>query len=448
MRARSLFAYLVFTLFLFSSGLAKAGPVSAAEYGQRAYRDVLLRCPERIWPGIDWREIQFLFSDPNTRRGWLVSAGSQKPEVILKDQTIEDIFEDGFTSGFLDFRGLRTLAVNTAKLSDERAFRLAVRTAFRELGQAEWDIPEIDDRGALYPLLAEPRLLRRMAFESLKQAYNALAQKRDPKPFLAAAAFWQQRWQKKFPEEQAMLTDAVEGTALYTEQMAALLVRTGCGAEGATFQAAFQKFVLPELALAPGAQTVKEGAVIGSLSSFLLTALQPNWRARMNGRALPPSLLLQGVAPVWHAENPELRDAYRMVIDIQQHYASRRLTPVLDREKDPYFVRVSIPALWQRGGISLEPSYVLRDRRDTALLIFEKMHDFVSEKGSVHVPSHSLVFQTQRNACGGVFHILVPSFNVTRTNRRFSGAHAWYRFSFEGTRKVVNGFVWICPSEQ
>jgi hypothetical protein len=192
---------------------------------------------------------------------------------------------------------------------------------------------------------------------------------------------------------------------------------------------------------------VKESAVLGAAASFLLGALKANWQAEMNGQTSPVDLLLKGQPRLAQGEDLALREAYRTVVDLQQRNASRLLGPVLNREKDPYFVKVSIPAHWQRGGLSLDPSYVLRDRRDTALLLLRDMHDFVSERGSVHVPSHALIFQTYRNVCGGIFHFLIPSFNVTRVGQRFSGAHSWFRFSLEGARKIVNGHVWICPKD-
>jgi len=438
---------MIATLMLFFS-IAQASLLSeSAHHSNRAYQDVLLRCSERIWPGIDWRELQLLYSDPESKNAWLISASSPKPELIVKDQTIEDIFEKGFRHGFLEFRGLRTLAVNISGVSPSNAFRVAVRASFVEIGQRDWENPMFDNRGSFYPLLPEPRYYRRMALESFKKAFAAISQNRDPKPFFSNSVYWQRKWKLRYPEELPMRTDSVDGTALYVEQMAHLFNQIGCASSDAEVIAAYQKYILPELTLTPNDAQASEGKVLGAISSFLLNLTQPDWFAKMNGRLMPTDLLVEGLRSEWQAQNLGLREQYTTRIESLQTSARRRLNPTLEKERDPFYIRISIPASWQKGGLSLQPGFVLRNRRDTALMIFDENHDFMSERGRIHIPSQSLVFQTRRNGCGGVFHFLMPFYSVSKVKSRFSGNHWWHRFNLEGKRKTVNGLAWICPRE-
>ncbi len=435
---------------LFSFLLApdsEAGISENAAYSSRAFHSVLLRCPERVWPGMSWQDLQFLFSDPENKYAWLVSSASPTPEVVRKDQTLEDIFEPGFKHGFLDFRGLRTVAVNIEGLTEVQSFRLAVHQLFKEIAQSDWENPEYDDRGTLYPLLPEPRYLRRMAFESLRKAYLAISRKQNPSGHLSAAAWWNQRWRKAYPEELPMRTDSLEGTALYAEQMAYLFAESGCHLRGKGFFEAFLKHLEPELHLYSENQLPLEGMELGSLSSFLLTSLSPGWHSKMNGRVMPSDLVLEGVRPVAQPEDLNLRDTYKTIVGGQQKQAYKKLSFTLKKEKNNSYVRVSIPALWQKGSLGVDLSYVLRARLDATLLIFEEKHDFSGETGLIRIPSQAVVFQTDRNDCGGVFHFLMPSHSITQNGNRFTGVRWRHRFDFEGTRKTSGGFTWICPRE-
>jgi len=424
-----------------------AGISESAAYANRGFHEVLLRCPERVWPGIDWSDLQFLFSDPENKDAWLISKSSAVPEIVRKDQTIEDIFEPGFKVGFVDYRGQRTVAVNTSDLTAEGSFRLAVHQLFKETAQSQWEIQDYDDRGVLYPLLPEPRYLRRMGFESLKKAYLAIIEKRSPKNDLAAAAWWLQRWRKSYPEELPMRTDSLEGTALFTEQMSFLFTEAGCGVGGDSFYSAYLDYLEPEMRLYADDMLSYEGMSLGSLSSFVLSSLQPGWFTKMNGKVMPSDLVLEGIRPEPQADDRVLRDAYREIVAEQQKQAHHRINSSLDKEKDKDYVRVSIPARWQKGELSIDLSYVLRYRLDTTLLIFDNANDFKGERGSIHIPGKSIVFQSRRNGCGSVFHFLMPVTAITQDGKHFEGRNWWHRFSFDGIRKTVNGFTWLCPRE-
>lgn len=418
-----------------------------AAYSHRAFQKVLLGCPERVWPGLDWRELQFLFSEASHRNAWLISADGSAPEEIRKDQTIEDIFEPDFKFGFLDFRGRRTIAVNTENLSPQRSFRLAVHEFFKQVGQKNWHNPEYDDRGTLYPLLAEPRYFRRMAFDSLKSAYSEVAARRDPKAHLSAAAYWLRRWQKKYPEELPMQTDSMEGTALYVEQMAFIHAEAGCGVRGERFFTAYFDYLNEEMEISARARLVEEGLPMGAIASFLLTATQGAWFGKMNGTLMPADLVLRGVPVVRQGPNESILADYNYEVGRQQNRAQRRLRSYLGRENEAKYVRVSIPHNWQKGGLPVEEAYVLRERLGTTLLVLNENARFNEDHGSIHLPEHSVLAQSHDNPCGGLYHFLIPRGSITQKGTRFVASHGERSFSLTGGKKTLRGFTWICPRE-
>lgn len=429
---------------------ALSDPHDAAVASTRAYHEVLLRCPSRIWPGLDWGDLQFLFSDSSSREAWLVGKGYKTPARIEKDETLADIFEPGFSLGFLDFRGLRTAAVSTEARDSDSAFRAAVNGHFRLGAQADWEDSALDDRGALYPLLAEPRYLRRMAADSLLAALDARHAGRDARAHLAAAAWWLARWKKNYPEELAMRTDTPDGTALYAEQMARLLFEAGCGARGEAFEEAFRLFVRPELSLSGQEGMPEEGAALGSISSFLLSELRPGWQREMNGRLVTSELVVKGIAPLAQPEDHSLRALYEAETGALQVRAARHLEPELALEADPSSVRVSVPNSWMKSQLNLEESFVLRARRRYAYFFLERSHEFGGDYGVAKLPGHAVLHQGP-NPCGGNgLYFLVPATSVTAEpprglSRVFRGTHGRTSFRLRGVSKNLHGFTWLCP---
>lgn len=441
------------TLFFASPSIRAAGltdPQHAAEASNRAYHEVLLRCPARIWPGLDWGDLQFLFSDSTSREAWLVGKAYRAPARIVKDETLADIFEPGFSLGFLDFRGLRTAAVSTDARDPDSAFRAAVNGHFRLGAQADWEDSAHDNRGTLYPLLAEPRYLRRMAVDSLLAALDALHDGRDSRPHLAAAAWWLARWKKSYPEELAMRTDTPDGTALYAEQMARLLGEAGCGARGEAFAEAYRLFVRPELSLSGQEGMPEEGAALGSISSFLLSELRPGWQREMNGRLVTSELVVKGIAPLAQPEDPALRALYEAETGALQVRAARHLEPELALEADSSYVRVSVPNSWMKSQLNLEESFVLRARRRYAYFFLENSHEFGGDYGVAKLPGHTVLHQAP-NPCGGNgLYFLAPASAITAEpprglSRVFRGAHGRTSFRLRGVSKNIRGFTWLCP---
>lgn len=436
-------------LLLFSLPSFATSP-DLAESSSRSFHRVLLQCPERIWPGFDWADLQILLSDSSSRDAWLVGKAYPRPSHFLKDPTITDIFQPGFSLGFLEFRGLHTVAVNTDYRDSGASFRAAVNALFRDGIQSQWENPAFDDRGLLYPLLPEPRYLRRMLFNSLLAALDAHSSRKDPVPHLRGAAFWLRRWKKKYPEELAFRTEAANGIALYAEQSARLLSEAGCGARGEALGEAFRLFVRPELSLDTSATLSGEGAELGSLASFLLSRMRPGWQGEMNGSLMPVDLLLQDQDPVLQASDPLLLDEYRIAVAEQQRKAARRLEPVLSRDRDPAYTRVSVPATWIRSELGVEESYVLRSEKERAFFFLARGKDFSGEYGKIRMPSRIALHQGP-NPCGGNgLYFLMPSGSISSeqpigNSRIFKGSYWGQSFRLRGTAVSFRGHSWVCP---
>lgn len=441
---------LLAALAFLSPSLAAAGHHGAAATASRAFHEVLLRCPARVWPGIDWSELQILFSDSKATDAWLVGRAYREPARVSKDQTIEDMFEPGFTSGFLEFRGRHTLAVSTDRGPDEASVRTAVTGLFREAVQAEWDNPVFDDRGHLFPLLPEPRYFRRMVQENLLRALELLAAGRDPRPALETAAWWQARWKKYFPEELAFRTEASDGTALYAEQTARLLSNLGCAAPAPEFHGGLRRVARSELALETGAFHAREGALIGALSSFLLNELSPGWQKQMNGRLMPSDLLFRGLAYRAQPERHALLREYRDTVGRQQALARAHLEPELYRARDKSFVRVSVPGSWQKGELDVGESYVHRANKSFAYFFLGRRSQFQGDYGKAELPARAVLHQGP-NPCGGNgLSFLVPASAIrkedgTGNSRIFHASWNGISFRLRGTSRELAGYPWVCP---
>ncbi|HEY8280057.1 MAG TPA: hypothetical protein VIH99_10555 [Bdellovibrionota bacterium] len=438
---------MLFALLAQLAGSAEAAAPEAALYSSHAYHDVLLSCPERIWPGLSWREQQFLFSDSRADSAWLVGRGSRDPVAIPKDRFLREFYSGGATFDIFRFQGRRTIAVNTEGLRKEEAFRLAVHELFHETGQAGWGQRTIDDRGALFPLLWEPRYLRRRAFDHFKSAFAAIQEKGNPLPALGAARYWLARWKKSFPEELPMETDSLEGTARYAELMAYLLTETGCGANDESFARAFRALAPGEFRLDPGHSLETEGTLLGSLASFLLNERLENWFARMDGFLMTSDLAVADIPPLAQPENQELIAAYRRDTEWRNERIRQLLAPELAKLENPAFVRVSVPASWQKGNLAHEASYVLRRQRDLTVLVLGRRHRFQGEQGEINLPGKTLALQTSHNECGGMFYFFLPKSAVERHGHEFSAQFQGRSLRFHGDAKSILGYTWLCPRE-
>ncbi|MGZ3682549.1 MAG: hypothetical protein ACXVCI_01775 [Bdellovibrionota bacterium] len=421
-------------------------PPAPVEYANRGYHEVLLQCPSSIWPGLAWGELQFLLGESGGDEVFLISARSPEPKAIVKDAHLRDVFAPDSSFEIFTFEGRKTIAVNFARGPVHRAFRVAVHELFHEVGQAPWQDRTVDIRGALYPLLSDPRYLRREAFESLLRAASAALAGNDAKADLGAARFWLEEWKKNFPEEVPMNTDSVEGTARYAELSAWLRLETGCGASAGEFASAFQRLAVPELTLSSSTSLEDEGYVVGAAAAFVLHALTPGWEGRMDGLKMTSDLAAGLAASVPQAGDETLRATYRREVAGQSVALKRVLDPEIARLQDKSLWRISVPASWQK---SFEPSasYVLRDQTDLTLIELARHHRFAGEGGEIRLPAKAVVLQTARDECGGAFYFFLPPASVHGWDGEYSASFEGREFHFRGKTKTVNGATWVCPKE-
>ncbi|MBO3747592.1 hypothetical protein J5X84_16060 [Streptosporangiaceae bacterium NEAU-GS5] len=289
-------------------------------------KDVAAAWPRttEIWPRVDYRPMVLVVTKgaeaaavtvdgiapitPAEVRRWKVGAGG--------------------TFRTMDWNGHPTISVDAAtahyknELETARAlFFLASHELFHAYVQGgsrnikPWpvlvgDIVDPGSRDTDFPLKAEPRYFRGMAYNELLKAYRGTSGER--RAHLGAAAYWAGRWEREYGDEKRRLTvvDIIEGTADYFAQMATTL------AAGRSDRSADMTYA-DGLSMAAG-----EAYPLGKAAGLVADQRGIDWKTSMGDQGRTPlSYALTGVVPKRGPDDPALKDS----IDIEVVLANEAL---------------------------------------------------------------------------------------------------------------------------
>ncbi|HMN68921.1 MAG TPA: hypothetical protein PKC28_10320 [Bdellovibrionales bacterium] len=318
-------------LILVSAGsaFAKARTPDGVVYAAHAFHQVLLGCPERVWPALDWRKTQFVFIQKSKRAAWLIGAEQAAPEELKGTERDSLLAVDYFT--VVDFRGRMTVVTDLAITGRAKteAFAFAVHEAFHEFKHQH--LERAGAGGRAYPLESRPREWR-------KRLEVALI-----KGDLDGAAYWFRQWRDGYPAEVSASVDGREGSARYAERMSVALGELGCQAPGEKLAQFNMKWAKKNpVALREGLEG--EGYWLGAVAGFQLDLTDPHWKTEAGDARSPLDILLGSRetapnAPSGKPADPRVRaEVARLNAEI-----AGWIDPLERALADREFIRVALP---------------------------------------------------------------------------------------------------------
>ncbi|MBD3932904.1 hypothetical protein IF129_15265 [Streptomyces chumphonensis] len=240
-----------------------------------------------LWPGVDLSGHHVLLTDGE--HGWLVDAvGMSRVGSAELERAGVDVPAPGGAER-TTWRGEAAVVVRPpagAAAQDDpvaaglELFALATRAAFAPPGE---DVSEAaaGERVRAYPLQAEPRVVRTMVHDSLLAAYRRPGERAER---LAAAAYWNEQWRRRFPAEAkgSAEADLRAGAAAYFARYAVAMATADDPAE-------HLMATLRPLAGEAAGDPAGEAGAIGTVALLNADAL---------GLGVKEGLLRKGVPPV------------------------------------------------------------------------------------------------------------------------------------------------------
>lgn len=428
---------------LFSAVFAHAGIEDAelrVQFANNTFQEALYRCPERVWPGMNWSTTGAVFVSADLRKAWFITQGLKAPVSIGMSREFQNVSEFKIAT----YRGKTVAIVNLDKYFQENISMptaLAVHELFHAVGQAGWKMPA-QKRGDFFPLDAKPRVARAMILAEF-QKYSS-----GDLNALGRAAYWFNIWKAEAPDELRFTTDGREGTAKYVERIALELGRYGCSAN----------IVLP-LEQWVGEQSPinyfgldAEGYVLGAVAGILLDRSGVEWKTAVKQGASPLDLLLNTVTPTVGLVDP----AFTRDIDIKVYSVNAEVSHLADpltmvNSADAYY-RIVVPDTWIGPSLGLLGIFVPRTSPDQTYLIFSYGQEFSGgRRGSwmtLTSPALGLVRGDDKVLpCGyrGI-EFLVPKAQVSKDGDMYAGHTGNVDFEFTA-RAVVSrdGLIRLCP---
>lgn len=326
-------------------------------------RTVILECPDRVWPGLTWKDFTVFLSDQQTKEAFKWEASS--PE-LLSPVDFASVPPE-LTSSFYGIGGdkdklLLGLSLNLtateneshkAKYGIDSAIGLGIHEGFHHTEQATWQGPADSagqSRDTVYPLEARPRYLRYLMLKAMN-AYLA-----EPKSqLLGQLSTIHAQYALEFPDEARGIkhTDYIEGSAQYVEKIGEAIALKGCDASEAELIETATKASTDSNSIVPAADGESYG--LGLASGLIMRSLEvfKGWEAELEDAQTPLSILTARYPQVAFDEDPlALAEAQRVVSEENQVLA----VPI-DRyiaiKADPESVAIFIPFARMLGSFSL-----------------------------------------------------------------------------------------------
>ena len=189
-------------------------------------------------------------------------------------------------------------------------------------------------RSQIYPIESEPRILRRMIYTILIQAFEN-PDKQDE--YLGKAKFWLDKYNTEFKDEADSIraTDIAEATARYTENFG-MFIGKNLSEEDLRKEA--EKYIMKEQIFIAAD---KESYEIGYVAGLILDEKHPNWKENYysTGKGVP-EVLLEDVSSVSDEPDKEIVHKITKEVGSSNEAAKAKLNDVIAAKDD-----IKIPLL-------------------------------------------------------------------------------------------------------
>lgn len=469
---KQVFIIYIFQVLFLSSYLfaADTSPIDIKKANQEIAEKILgtvSGCAERIWPGYDLKNLNVVLIDKNSEESLAISVKENKIFNINKSALPEVATQSLYA--YFSINEQNWMSINTEEYVNKKTtqdmlilqtFKLAIHESFHETTQDSW-IRAAKKRGTLVPIKWEPRYYRAMIYHNLVSAYK---DKINSKLSLQRAKYWYEKWLTEYPEEAQATTDANEGTARYSDIMAAAVATLGCTAK----EDDLNSFITLNLSKLMGKEAILngylftldgEGYHIGALASLILRRDQthPDWQTLTAQGQTPLAILMKNIDQSFQ----EIDDVFKVIfletqketqLEVDKYLADTYLSLI---QNNSYFI--SVPSAWfadSAGSIDYLGFY-----QDAALqLQFRVVYNslkFISEdKNSTINSGENAVFlgYSASTPCeknnGFRFIINHENISINTATQRITLDNKNFKGSFVGKlRGDKNGKTWICAGE-
>lgn len=456
---RVLFSTLILCLLLLNQKSFSATQNPPAEIAAVAdyFEKGIKSCSQKIWP---------LFQPPSGKYLLVSEDGSSLWEIgsevrQIHDQDLKEKLRVTWFH-FFEYEGQRAVSVSIEAMKKsfgsslpsemlyEQAYSLLIHEAFHYIGQSTWQ-RKSTSRGTLFPLHAEPRLMRKMLFERLKD-YLLNENKSD----LEKASYWYHKWKTEFAEEIGALTDGYEGTAKYFDLLGLAYAKHGCTQSDTDFLSAHKSKISIELSryMSPNAKLDSEGYPVGAIASILLKKKfgleNQEWLLRIERGETPLEILLENSPQIPDHWNSDLLTAYSENTASKQNEINSLLGTFLNDIRSHQFVRISIPSKWITSTYSPIHFLISRDTPDLNITPMRTALMFNSADGAnVIMSKEKALFFLDKNSyslCENGMSILVHENQLQRTEQAiqinsdlFTG-----KANIKSEKTDPNGLKWLC----
>ncbi len=251
---------------------------------------------------------------------------------------------------------------------------------------------EQSSRATLYPPQTQPRVLRRILFDTLMQAYQSPEQREQ---HLATAKSLLNQWKNLYPDEyrQTRLNENIEGVASYFELSLAVLYETQSPLQSQKFrQGVVKRLNSKNWQYLIGAELYP----IGTIATFLLREESQNWQDLLTNLDSPLDLLLQNVQPTPEPEKTRNYDNYSAQMEESFAPFKAELEDTWDTLKNKEdFVKVFLPP---NNLMSMSGVFKIKGYEDLEVLLYYSGSG-TSGQNSFEI-TNKTVFATKQLTCG------------------------------------------------
>ncbi|HEY3074726.1 MAG TPA: hypothetical protein VGJ74_06095 [Burkholderiales bacterium] len=295
-------------------------------------------CAERVWPGVPWETLAFVFHEPHSGGATLIARkrGDDRWAIEpLAAERLGAIHPSALKASFalIELDGRRTLLTRIDARANEdeaqRATEVALHEAFHKIGQRHFRSADNVFRGPQLPANVEVRAMRRMLAERLLfEDAGAI-----PK-----AAYWHKRYVSSDPSrgQTTSALDRIEGSAEFVGILGTALAELGCTApthkiHERALQYVSAKWTARYDRLFDSFPDV-ESYVIGAAASLRLDMKNaPRWRDEVASGRTPAELLLEQIEPANDVEDAATVARLRKSYDSLNRRYAQRLSDLASR---------------------------------------------------------------------------------------------------------------------
>lgn len=315
-----------------------SGDINFDAYVDRVSELVTLNWPamHKVWPGYDYTNhnllIFYLDEEGAVKEAELLNVNENR---ALEKKEYEDITPpnpEGYDQIQFQNKPSIVMSVDDTVMETENSVNELYKTATHEIVhfyyQKDVQASADSSRSQMYPIERAPRILRRMIYTRLIQAFENPDRQDE---YLDKAKFWLDKYNDEYKSEADRIraTDIAEATARYTENFGLFIGKNL--SKGDLRKEADKRIRKEQIFIAAD----KESYEIGYVAGLILDEKDPNWKETfyVTGKGIP-EVLLENRTPISDEPDKEIVDRVAREIDRTNKDGKDKLKDIIAAKDD------------------------------------------------------------------------------------------------------------------